>query len=86
MIEQEESKIVILTEFLEQKLRKEAELKFYLEEIRNLEEKVAILQKEIKLNNLIIECIRNEDGLVRERLVAASEAGKMLEHDKDTDE
>lgn len=55
-----ESKIVMLTDILEQKIRKERELEFYQKELEKLQEKMYWLKREIDLNNTIIDIIQNE--------------------------
>jgi hypothetical protein len=58
-----ESKIIMLTDILEQKLRKEQELEFYQKELEKLQEKMYWLKREIDLNNTIIDIIQNETVL-----------------------
>jgi len=55
-----ESKLVMLTDILEQKVRKERELEFYQAELEKLKEKMYWLQREIDLNNTIIDIIKND--------------------------
>ena len=55
-----ESKIVMLTDILEQKFRKEQELEFYQKELEKLQEKMYWLKREIDLNNTIIDIIQND--------------------------
>lgn len=54
------SKLVMLTDILEQKVRKERELEFYQAELEKLKEKMYWLQREIDLNNTIIDIIKND--------------------------
>jgi hypothetical protein len=56
----EESKIVMLTDIFEQKIRKEKELEFYQKELEKLQEKMYWLKREIDLNNTIIDIIKND--------------------------
>ena len=49
----------MLTDVLEQKLRKERELEFYEKELKKLEERLYWLRREITLNNNIIDIIKN---------------------------
>ena len=58
-----ESKIIMLTDILEQKFRKEQELEFYQKELEKLQEKMYWLKREIDLNNTIIDIIQNETVL-----------------------
>jgi hypothetical protein len=75
----EESKIVMLTDILEQKLRKERELDFYQKELEKLQEKMYWLKREIDLNNTIIDIIKNETMID----LAASAEEKLLIRLKD---
>lgn len=50
----------MLTDFIEQKLRKEQELEFYQKELEKLQEKMYWLKREITLNNTIIEIIQKD--------------------------
>ena len=50
----------MLTDVLEQKLRKERELEFYEKELKKLEERLYWLRLEITLNNNIIDIIKND--------------------------
>jgi len=50
----------MLTDVLEQKLRKERELEFYEKELKKLEERLYWLRREITLNNNIIDIIKND--------------------------
>lgn len=50
----------MLTEVLEQKLRKEKELEYYQKELEKLQQKMFFLKKDIDLTNLIIDLIEKE--------------------------
>ena len=50
----------MLTDIIEQKLRKERELEFYEKELKKLEERLYWLRREITLNNNIIDIIKND--------------------------
>lgn len=52
--------IIMLTDFIEQKLRKEQELEFYQKELEKLQEKMYWLKREITLNNTIIDIIQKD--------------------------
>lgn len=56
----EEGKILLLTDIIEQKVRKEKELSYYQEQLEELEQKMWFLRKEIDLTNMIISVIENE--------------------------
>lgn len=65
----EEKKLIMLTDFLETKLRKEKELEFYENELRKLQEKMMWLKRDIDLNNTIIDLIKREAVLdIREEI------------------
>ena len=59
-MEEKPSKIILLSDVIETKLRKEKELKYYEEELKNLQEKMFFLRKEIDLTELIITIIDKE--------------------------
>ena len=56
----EEQKLILISEFLEQKLRKEQELEFYLKELDELQRKIGYLKQEVSLTNTIINMIKTE--------------------------
>ena len=65
----DEKKIVLLTDFIEQKVRKEKELEFYTSQLEELQKKMFFQRKEIQLTNYIIEIVENEKVLdIREYL------------------
>jgi hypothetical protein len=65
------TKIILLTDVLETKLRKEKELEFYQKELEKLQQKMFFLQKDIEITNLCIQIIEQEKVLdVREQLQA----------------
>lgn len=53
-------KIILLSEVLESKIRKEQELKFYQEELVRIQERIGYLSKELDLTKLIIDMIEHE--------------------------
>ena len=55
-----ERKIVLLSDFIEQKVRKEKELEYYTQQLEELRKKLFFLNKEIQLTNLIIDIIDKE--------------------------
>ena len=62
-------KVIILTDLLDTRARKEKELQFYAEQLKELQQKMYYIQKEITLTNDIISMIRNEKVLdIREHL------------------
>ena len=65
----DERKIVLLTDFIEQKVRKEKELEYYTSQLEELQKKMFFLRKEIQLTNYIIEIVENEKVIdIREYL------------------
>lgn len=65
----DEKKIVLLTDFIEQKVRKEKELEFYTSQLEELQKKMFFLRKEIQLTNYIIDIVENEKVIdIREYL------------------
>jgi len=59
-MEEAPKKIILLSEVIEQKLRKERELEFYQKELEKLQEKMYWLRREVDLTNTIIRVIENE--------------------------
>ena len=53
-------KIVFLTDLIEQKLRKEKEIKYYENKLKEITDKLFFLKKEQDLTNLIINVIQQE--------------------------
>lgn len=65
-----ERKIILLTEVLETKVRKEKELEYYTKQLEELQRKMFFVKKEIDLTNLIIEIIENEKVMdIKEHLL-----------------
>lgn len=54
------SKIILLTDVIETKLRKEQELEFYQKELEKLQQKMFFLKKDIEITNLCIHIIEQE--------------------------
>ena len=55
-----ESNIISIADILEQKLRKEQELKFYEKQLEELQNKMFFVKKDIEVTNLVIEIINDE--------------------------
>ena len=69
-----ERKIVLLSDFIEQKVRKEKELEYYTSQLEELQKKMFFIRKEIELTNVIIDIIDNEKVInVREYLESKSD-------------
>ena len=56
----EDHKLILLSDVIETKVRKENELKFYEAEVRKLEEKLVWIRRDLDINNIIIDMIKNE--------------------------
>ena len=54
------SNILFLSDIIEQRTRKQNELEYYEQELKNLQSKMLFLREEIKLTNLIIHVVTNE--------------------------
>ena len=63
-----ERKIVLLSDFIEQKVRKEKELEYYTQQLEELQKKLFFLNKEIELTNLIIDIIDQTSNFKRQSL------------------
>jgi hypothetical protein len=64
------SKIIFLTEVIDQKVRKQQELEFYEKELVKLQQKMFFVKKEIEITNIIIDIIQQESVLdIREYVV-----------------
>ena len=55
-----DKKIILITELVEQRLKKQQELEYYIETKKNLENKILLLNKEIQITNFIIKLLNNE--------------------------
>ena len=53
-------KVILLTDILEHKLRKERELEFYQQELEKLQQKMFFLEKDIEITNMCIDIIEHE--------------------------
>ena len=56
----EEGQIILITELLEQKKRKEEELEYYNKELETLKIKADIVEKELEMTRMIIDLIEYE--------------------------
>lgn len=54
------SKLILISDIIEQKVRKEKELEFYEKELKKLQQKMYFIQKDIDVTNIIINIIENE--------------------------
>ena len=79
----EEQKLILITDFIEQKLRKEKELEFYLEELQKLQTKIGYLRREVSLTNTIINMIKGEQVYdLQENMLHKDNVIKLPEEDK----
>mgnify|MGYP001465708174 CR=1 FL=1 len=79
----EEQKLILITDFIEQKLRKEKELEFYLKELEELQRKIGYLRNEVSLTNTIINMIKTEQVYdIQENLLQKNNVIKLPEEDK----
>jgi tetrahydromethanopterin S-methyltransferase subunit G len=53
-------KLILITEVIEQKLKKEKELEFYQKELEEIQRKIGFLQGEVQLTTTIIGMIKHE--------------------------
>jgi hypothetical protein len=52
--------VIRLTDLIEQRLRKQQEIEYYLKALKELESRIKYLQKEVDITTLIIELIEND--------------------------
>ena len=65
-----ESKIILITDIIESKVRKEKELDYYEKELVNLQKKMFLIRKEIDLTNLILDIIKEDNVIdIKEQLL-----------------
>lgn len=78
----QEKRIILLEDFIEQKVRKEQELEFYEKELAKLQEKMFWVKREIDLTNTIIRVIKDETVV---DLVTQAESKLLIGDDNDND-
>ena len=79
----EEQKLILISDFIEQKLRKEQELEFYLKELAELQRKIGYLRNEVGLTNTIINMIKGEQIYdIKEGMIEKDNVIKLPEEDK----
>ena len=70
------SKIILLSDIIEQKVRKEKELEYYQQQLQELQQKMWSIKKEIEITNLCIDVIQSEKAdIVSRRLLSDDEEG-----------
>ena len=79
----EEQKLILISDFIEQKLRKEQELDFYLKELEELQRKIGYLRQEVSLTNTIINMIKSEQVYdIKEKMIEKQNVIKLPEDEK----
>lgn len=64
----EENNLILLTDIIETRLRKQKELEYYEEELRKLQQKMFFIKKDIDITTLIINLIEDEKIMDLERM------------------
>ena len=82
-MQNQEQKLILITDFIEQKLRKEQELEFYLKELSELERKIGWLRREVDLTNTIIGMIKHEQVYDIQENMIANNNDKLIGKNKD---
>lgn len=80
-MEDKERKIILLTDIIEQKVRKEKELEYYQRELEKLNHKMFFIRKEIDLTNLIIDMIGREKIMDIREVIDDKNAEKLIGND-----
>tara|TARA_Y100000114_G_C11726618_1_gene311336 strand:- start:999 stop:1235 length:237 start_codon:yes stop_codon:yes gene_type:complete len=57
---EDEKKIILITDLVDQRLRKEQEINYYEKELRKIEERLAYLYKEKTLTETILSIVQAE--------------------------
>ena len=84
MVNDDQTKLILISEFIEQKVRKEKELEFYQEELQKLTSKIQYLTREVDLTNTIIELIKTDNVYdFKEKWVEQEEKKKLLSNKSD---
>ena len=73
-----EQKLILITDFIEQKLRKEQELEFYMRELADLNRKIGFLRAEVDLTNTIIDMIKREQVYDVEENMIENNSDKLI--------
>lgn len=67
-----EDKIIVLSELIESKIRKEKELEYYRKQLIEFQEKIAHLERDVDLTKLIIDIITSEKVIdIQDKVVKA---------------
>ena len=54
------SKLILITDIIETRLRKEKEIEYYQQQIEKIQQKMFFLKKDLDITNIIIEMIEKE--------------------------
>ena len=77
-----ERKIILITDIIDQKVRKEKEIEFYEKELKKIEEKLFFLRKEQQLTQFIIDIIEQEKVVdIREQMYECLENQTRVDTD-----
>ena len=77
-----ERKIILITDIIDQKVRKEKEIEFYEKELKKIEEKLFFLRKEQQLTQFIIDIIEQEKVVdIREQMYERLESQTRIDTD-----
>tara|TARA_Y100001972_G_C7621753_1_gene311834 strand:+ start:670 stop:915 length:246 start_codon:yes stop_codon:yes gene_type:complete len=60
IMSEEEKKIILITDLIDQRLRKEREIEYYEKELRSIQERLGYLYKEKTLTETILAIIQTE--------------------------
>ena len=67
-----EDKIIVLSELIESKIRKEKELEYYRKQLIEFQEKISHLERDVDLTKLIIDIITSEKVIdIQDKVVKA---------------
>lgn len=81
----EEQRIILISDVIEQKLRKEQELDYYMKELEELQRKIGYLRQEVDLTNTIIDMIKGEMVYdIKERMLEQHN-DKLLGNDNESE-
>mgnify|MGYP003646889201 FL=1 len=73
-----DGKIALISDIIEQKLRKEKELEFYTKELEELKRKMYFLKKDVDLTNSIINLIQAEQIIDIEKYMLDKSMDKLM--------
>jgi uncharacterized membrane protein len=78
-----EKRLILITDFIEQRLRKEQELEYYLKELEELNRKIGYLRTEVDLTNTIIKMIKHEQVYDVQDNLIANNKNLLIKNDGD---